>query len=401
MNIPRWLPIIATTLVTLTIAKAAPDATSFGGNQTELLGEQLARSSVSNVQFNAGAFTLTDHTPSVREAGLAKGQAFRTGWFETPPMAVAGFDRAVVTWTATTPKGTWLKLEMRARIDGRWTARSPLALWSSDPSFWSRSYPAKANADGRINVDTLELKRFADALQVRVWLASSLPTSGLPTSGLPTSTATAWSPSVRGLNALTFDSSMRGMATGNALRSPTWGKELPVPLRSQMIYPNSGPLKGGEVWCSPTSLTMVLEYWGNKLGQQLADPVPLATRRVWDAAYAGGGNWAFNMAYVANKGLKANVIRLSGLAQAEEWIESGVPLVLSIGWRKGELEGAPIASSQGHILVLRGFTKEGDPIMNEPAQPSDARVRTVYRRAQLERLWLEHSGGIAYLVQPN
>ena len=390
MSIPRWLPIIAVTLVTLSIAKAAPDATSFGGNQTELLGEQLARSSVSNVQFNAGAFTLTDHAPSVREPGMAKGQAFRTGWFETPPSSVAGFDRAVVTWTANTPKGIWLKLEVRARIDGRWTARSPLALWSSDPNFWSRSYPANANADGRVNVDTLELKRFADALQVRVWLASSLPAS----------TATAWSPSVRGLNALTFDSSMRGVATGNALRSPTWGKELPVPMRSQMIYPNSGPLKGGEVWCSPTSLTMVLEYWGNKLGQRLADPVPLATRRVWDAAYAGGGNWAFNMAYVASKGLKANVIRLGGLAQAEEWIESGVPLVLSIGWRKGELEGAPIASSQGHILVLRGFTKDGDPILNEPAQPSDARVRTVYRRAQLERLWLEHSGGIAYLILP-
>ncbi len=156
MSIPRWLPIIAMTLVTLSIAFAGPEATSFGGNQTELLGEQLARSSVSNVQFNAGAFTLTDHAPSVRETGLAKGQAFRTGWFETPLMTVAGFDRAVVTWTANTPKGTWLKLEVRARIDGRWTARFPLAFWSSDPNFWSRSYPTNVNADGRVNAGSNE-----------------------------------------------------------------------------------------------------------------------------------------------------------------------------------------------------------------------------------------------------
>ncbi len=29
-----------------------------------------------------------------------------------------------------------------------------------------------------------------------------------------------------------------------------------MPLRSQMIYPN-----GGEVWCSPTSVAMLLAYW--------------------------------------------------------------------------------------------------------------------------------------------
>ena len=97
MSIPRWCPIIALTLVTLNIALAGTEATSFGGNQTDLLGEQLARSSVSKVQFIAGAFTLSNDAPSVRETGLAKGLAFRTGWFETPPMMVAGFDRAVIT----------------------------------------------------------------------------------------------------------------------------------------------------------------------------------------------------------------------------------------------------------------------------------------------------------------
>ena len=76
MNIPRWLPIIATTLVTLTIAKAAPDATSFGGNQTELLGEQLARSSVSNVQFNAGAFTLTTTPQACAKLGWRRVKRF-------------------------------------------------------------------------------------------------------------------------------------------------------------------------------------------------------------------------------------------------------------------------------------------------------------------------------------
>jgi hypothetical protein len=74
--------------------------------------------------------------------------------------------------------------------------------------------------------------------------------------------------------------------------------------------------------------------------------------------------------------------------------------VLSIAFGPGELDGAPIGSSNGHLLVLRGFTKSGRPIVNDPAAPRNRSVRRVYSRAQLERAWITSTAGTAYVARP-
>jgi hypothetical protein len=51
------------------------------------------------------------------------------------------------------------------------------------------------------------------------------------------------------------------------------------------------------------------------------------------------------------------------------------------------------------LLVLRGFTKSGDAIVNDPAAASDNTVRRVYKRAQLEKAWIEASGGMVYVTE--
>jgi hypothetical protein len=52
------------------------------------------------------------------------------------------------------------------------------------------------------------------------------------------------------------------------------------------------------------------------------------------------------------------------------------------------------------LLVVIGFDRAGNPIVNDPAAWSDATVRKVYDRAQFERSWLGGSGGIAYIIHP-
>jgi hypothetical protein len=47
-----------------------------------------------------------------------------------------------------------------------------------------------------------------------------------------------------------------------------------------------------------------------------------------------------------------------------------------------------------------GFDSDGDPVVNDPAGPSDATVRRTYVREQLESLWLKHTSGTAYLIYP-
>jgi hypothetical protein len=135
---------------------------------------------------------------------------------------------------------------------------------------------------------------------------------------------------------------------------------------------------------------MLLGYWG-------VDPaLPDIAARTYDAKYGGTGNWAFNVALAGMLGLRGVVAHLRNLEHAAAFIQAGIPLALSFAWKSGELPGAPIEHSGGHLAVLRGFNPQGDPVLNDPAQPA---IMTTYPHDALERAWLSH-GAVAYLIAP-
>jgi hypothetical protein len=311
-------------------------------------------------------------------ATLAPGS--RAGTLETPVIAQAAFDRAVVSWNALTPAGASLEIAVRARIGSRWTRYYRVARWSSDPRLERRSFAGERDADGFLDTDTLKLTRLGNAVQIRVTLEAG-----------------AAPPTLTRLAVTSFSSRTAYRAAPTVSDRRAWGVDIAVPVRSQMIYPY-----GGEVWCSPTTMTMLLEFWGARLGRPLADSVPAAVSAIWDPVYDGGGNWSLNTAYAGGKGLQAYVDRLSSLVAAEAYIRRGVPLVVSIAWKLGELRGAKLPRSNGHVLLLRGFTKSGDPITNDPAGKTESArdILTVYSRAEFERAWFGHSGGVAYVIGP-
>ncbi len=160
---------------------------------------------------------------------------------------------------------------------------------------------------------------------------------------------------------------------------------LDVPARSQYIVEDE---RG---WCSPTSLSMVNAYHG------LRESVEETARAVMDAAYNGTGNWSFNVAHSGSLGLRATVAFLQNLDHAQRLIERNIPVVLSYSWDKGELPGAPLERSDGHLVVLCGFTAGGDCAINDPAAPG---VRVVYPRLAIETLW-QRNDGLAYVIAPN
>jgi hypothetical protein len=374
-------PVFSSLLMALSLAASPLTASSV---TSPVLAPSTAQADLSQAQRqhttdSGQGLVLAAAAPRQRAAGPRQGSSSSTIVRQQP------FDRAVISWNALTPPGTWLRLELRARVAGRWTRAYPLALWSSDPVFRASSYGDTGDSDGKVNTDTLELNTLADALEIRVQFFSN----------------TSANPSLTGLWATTAQNSqMYRLLPAPVTASSTWGQELAVPTLSQLQYPSGGPYKGGPVWCSPTSTTMILQYWQQKTGRTLADPVPQAARAIWDAQYSGSGNWPFNTAYASSKGLSAKIIRLGSLAEAEHYIAAGQPLALSLGWGKDELPGAYMVSTEGHIVVLRGFDASGNPIINDPAAPTLAQVRVVYPRAALERAWIAHSGGMAYDIRP-
>jgi hypothetical protein len=239
----------------------------------------------------------------------------------------------------------------------------------------------QGDVDGFVAVDTLVLadQLSADAFQLKVRL---FRTAG--------STAT---PTVRNMS-VAYSTTPQKAGTLAPGKPALWNRLLAVPECSQMVYAD-----GGEVWCSPTSTSMVLGYWAHDTGP--CEPrVRAAVAGVYDWVYDGHGNWPFNTAYAATQGLEGYVARFTSMAQIEPWVAAGVPVVISYPWKKSSLDGAPISSSNGHLAVIVGFDAAGNPVVNDPAAARDDEVQRPYRRDQLETLWLENSGGTVYLMYP-
>lgn len=288
--------------------------------------------------------------------------------------------RAVPSWHADAPVGTALVIQLRALLDERWTRWYTLGHWSSAAE-QRHSVDGQRDDDARVATDTLLLNRSASAVQ---WCVELHGTAEL-------------TPVLRGI-AVALGPVVEAEPGALPVIAP-----LPVPTLSQMVYPGGGP-----VWCSPTSLTMVLAYWFAQTdAPQLApfsDPesVPaLVAPAIYDSVYDGTGNWPFNTAYAAALGLSGYVVQLSGLSELASWLAAGVPLVASIAWQPGELDDAPVGHSNGHLVVVVGLDQRGDVVVNDPAADPHAgqSIRRSYPQAQFRRAW-NASGRTVYLIGP-
>lgn len=163
--------------------------------------------------------------------------------------------------------------------------------------------------------------------------------------------------------------------------------ELPVKAISQKEY----KIKSlrNEI-CSPTSLTMALNYFGKKVS--LDD----AIKGVYDEGAKIYGTWPFNTAYAGELGLKCCVVRCSSLSQAEAEIYQARPLIISVAFKNGELKNAPINKTNGHLIILTGLDENGNFIALDPAAKTAAQARRIYSRKDLAKVWLKNKRGLAY-----
>ncbi|MBC7188429.1 MAG: C39 family peptidase, partial [Calditrichaeota bacterium] len=135
---------------------------------------------------------------------------------------------------------------------------------------------------------------------------------------------------------------------------------------------------GGRI-CSPTTVAMILLSYGISV-----DPLAFALD-TYDPYWGIFGVWPRVVQNAAEHGLRGTVARIRSWSQAYE--------VLARGGRIGMSVGPPLYS--GHLMMLAGFTANGDPIVHDPARSSDGYAH-VFNKADLSRSWFE-KGGVAYV----
>ncbi len=294
----------------------------------------------------------------------------------TSPVITAriNWDELVASWNVELPESGYMKVEARAVYPAGATKYYTLGLWSSgDTSKHPRqSISGQKDDYGDVATDTLKLKRATDRLQLRLTMGSE----------------EVRKPKLKFLGVSLVDSQAAPPAL--APNHLAWDKVLAVPERSQMNYTN------GKVLCSPTTVSMIMAYWAEKLRRSDLDcDVPQIARAIYDSQWEGTGNWPFNTAFAGSfHGLRGYVARLTDLSELEDWIAAGVPVGLSLCYDRLRGKGP---GPNGHLVVCVGFTAEGDPVINDPG--TSRNIRKIFPRKNLAYAW-SYSHNAAYLIYP-
>ena len=283
------------------------------------------------------------------------------------------WDELIVSWNAGMSAGASLKIEARAIYSDHVTKWFTMGLWATDPTQHPReSVRGQQDADGKVDTDTLGLKHPAECVQLRITLGADGRKK----------------PKLKFLSLSLLE---RKAAPVPLPPNPAaWGRVIDVPERSQMAYENGG------VICSPTTVSMLLAYWSQRLGRPgLDQDVPAVVQGVYDPEWGGTGNWVFNTAYAGSfSGLRAYTTRLGDVSELEDFIAHGIPVGLSLCYNRLRGKGP---EPSGHLVVCVGFTKNGDVIVNDPG--TSKKVRKIFPRANLIDAW-GYSKNTVYLVYP-
>ena len=328
------------------------------------------------------------------------------GSYTSPIINTSPFEYMILSWNASTPEDSNVTIHGRVRVNGQWSQWLSWGTWSTSSyadANGNQAMPGSALAsqqsDGIANVATDELYvkgssgETANAFQYRLILHSGSDKSNQPHIRLVAST-------IRN----TLDGQSIPAATpANASELEMYDQDLDVPTYSQAIR---DPVISNSI-CSPTSVAMALAYFGHNISPE---------QSAWFARdYIGNmfGNWSFNVASAASfdlSGYVAYFIQEDGdpWLQVKEQIAAGNPVIVSVRYQNPQssesypvVEGVPISSTGGHLVLVRGFTWVDEVeyiIVNDSAARDNEEVYRKYRADQFAKAWVKR---VAYVIYPD
>ena len=286
------------------------------------------------------------------------------------------FTELLPSWNPDCPPDTGLRLDVRTRDarSGRWSPWFYLGSWGRTLAKENR---VTDNDFGRVHIDWLDLHRPADAYQARVTFNAFTLNEKV-------------NPSLRRL-AISHSGVVRNHVESDpndlqrAGASPAY--DIPVPFRAQGLA--AKPLRPQV--CSPTSVSMVMQYLG------LDRPTDENALAMYDAENDMFGNWGRAVAWAGENGFDAWLTRFRNWDQVKQTLAQGQPIIASIRFKKGECPSFVIDHTAGHLIVIRGVTRDGDLIVNDPASRTHGNG-AIYKSDDMTRAWLNH-GGVGYIIR--
>lgn len=275
--------------------------------------------------------------------------------FEWVVEDVSVFDELVVSWNALRPDVGEYALYVRVKGD-EWSEDLLYAVWGSS---YQRTFTSMAaNQLVRTNEDTVELLKGSVATGFGIKIEAK---NGAKLNKI-------WALHASTCNLSVFKETIARDAMWQAKESI----KLAVPGRSQLALAHSRNMD----LCSPTSTSAVVSF----LSGTHIEATEFA-KRVWDAGFDIYGNWIFNVAESAaclGRPWHAYMVRFDSFEQIYANLKKGVPTVVSV---RGQLPGALLPYSKGHLIAVIGYDAEKDRILcMDPAYVSDQDTLVAYSK---------------------
>lgn len=289
------------------------------------------------------------------------------------------FNDLIPSWNVDLSPDSGFSAEIRLgrREDGFWTPYYYLGSWGEAPRIDRKHL---RDEHGFINIDYFQSRNRFDRIQYRLLLKPG-DDGALP---------------VPRRFGMAYSNTLDDAALARRFRAPIdpgprekWARRLPVPYRSQRWEDER--IRGSI--CSPTSVSMVLEYRGVK------HPTAAVCATIFDPEYRLYGNWWRAVQGAYSYGVSGYLERFGDWNAVKRHIAAGQPVIASIRVRRGEMTTAPYRQTDGHLIVITGFDEHGDVCVNDPAADSAKDGQTTYKREDMDKVWLAR-GGVGYILLP-
>jgi len=299
----------------------------------------------------------------IEEAGLTLAKGSPKGAMETEPMEASEFDLMVPWWNADTACGGYLEIFLQVETSIGWSRWYSLGQWSRSPASFS-----DGDDTGKVETDTLLLATKSRRFKVKAELSAGAGGAGaviVKRMGvISRNRARARKPARPYFLQYAWQMPLtRSRGRGNGIRdricSPTCAAWLSV---TGLIFPHFRH--------PPFAMLRALKF---RTGLQRR--FPLAPRAVARLISFRTWNW-----------------RLSAIFR-------GHLLIASIKFADGQLAGAPISKTSGHLVLIVGLRRNEmgsfHVLVNDPAASSPAEVSRRYDLEEFEKAWT----GIAYVIE--
>jgi len=294
------------------------------------------------------------------------------GYLKSPPIkAPFDFNELIISPSATLPPSSSICARARVSKDKKhWSHWYTTGKYISKGL--SQSFKKQEDEFGFVDIDTIKIKRKARYIQYKIELESF---SSMPV--------------LKQLTLVFTDTTMKYNEKKAVEKSERFtALKLKVPKISQM----KSQVKYSKNICSPVSIAMVLGFFDRHI------PIVKIAKSVYDHENKIYGNWFLNSVFAGTMGLYSQIRRINSMQEAEFYIRRKIPIIASLTFARGKLKNSPIKETAGHLLVITGFDKKGNVIVNDPAAFKNSETEIVYDRRQFAAAWLKNKYGTSYII---